>query len=638
MLTPRPRNRARALSHAFLLVAAAFACLFLGRGRGGIDAQPQLLRVRELVPHEVEAGDRIAILGAGFPPGKLARVTFRGTLLRPGEYPQRGEEIVTYARIASPDRLELAFDEGTQSLFAGAGDQAIHTTFEGDVEVAFPAATPGAAPAFGVLDHAIVDVRPSEGNAIRDREEEGLRVLAWIGIKAVARGQGFVVEAVKPGSRAQAAGIAEGALFTRFNGVRVASAADVVSPPGARAATIEARAEPSGIETSHVVALDGLRRSPPAERIAAALIGLIALGIVLLFAAPTGATLAAAMQRVVARVRERAGTTRGARAAPAAGLEGGAPGSERTLLRTLAAAGRAALPPPGLRATGELAACALFGALPFGQCSAGARIDVGVIFVAAATSLAVAAFVANGSWRGARAAMHVALQHVPGAMAVASVVLTTGSLRAQEIERAQGGWPWDWLAFRSPGTLVALGVLLSCTRIEPGGAPPSRERGLSRLLEEGRAPPAPLGPWIRAACRTHHFVIAGLASTLFLGGWHLPGPAAQRDAGPVVELAEAGWLLVKTSSVVVIMAWVWGALLRCDASRTRSTWLRLGLIAAGALASTAAWTWWSPSPSSQLLASISLVATVALAAIALAQRLRHGLTSAAAEGRMSGFI
>ena len=639
MLIPRRRNRAHAFAQAFLLLAAALACLVWGRGTGRGNAQAQLLRVRELVPDEVEVGDRIAILGAGFAPGKLARVTFRGTLLRPGEYPKRSPEIVTSGRATSPERLELAFDEAMQSLFAGPGDRAIHTTFVGDVEVAFPAVTPGAAPAFGVMEHSSLDVRPSESNAIRDREQEGLRVLGWMGVRAATRGTGFVVEAVKPGSRAQAAGMTEGDVITRFDGVRVASAADIVPPPGAHVATIEARAEPSGVASTHVVGLDGFRRSPPAARIAAALIGVVALGVVLLFAAPTGAAPAAAIQRVVARVRERAGTVFSARAAAAARLESRYRGSEtRRLLRTFGAVGRAALP---LQAPAEaaLAACALLGALSFGQSGMAASLDVGVIFVAAATSLAVAAFVVNGSWRGVRAAMRVALQHVPAAIAVASVVLTTGSLRAQEIERAQGGWPWEWLAFRSPGALAAIGLLLSCTRIEPASTLPPPDRGLSRLLDGGGSTRAPLGPWIRVVCRAHHCVMAALASTLFLGGSHLPGLALERDAaGPAVELAGTAWLLVKTWWLIVITAWSWGALPTWDAPRTHSTWLRLGVVAVGALASTAAWTWWSPSPSSQLLTSLSLVAAVALMAISFALRLRHGLTSAATEGRLSGFI
>jgi NADH-quinone oxidoreductase subunit H len=626
-------SRVRAVVPASLLLALALGCFLLGRG--SFSREAQLLAVREIIPREVEAGDLVSISGSGFLPGKMARVTFRGTLFRPGRHPSRGAEISASARATGAERLELAFDEATQALFSGAGERSAHTTFDGDIEVAFPAGAPGAAPASGVLQHATLDVRPSETASVDDRE--GKRLLAWIGVKAAARGSGLLVEAVEPGSRAEAAGMVTGDLVTRFDGVLVGSAADMVPPPGERWATIVVRTGRDAREETRVVAMDGFRGAPPAELLGAGLIALSALGIVGLFAAPTGAPLSAVLQRVVARIRER---VRAARERTTAGRprRGRAEPEPWALLRTLAAVGRAALPPYALSAAADLAPCALLAAMPFGQYVIATRLDVGLIFAAAATSLAAGAFVRNGSWRGAGAALRVALEHVPAAVAVASVVMTTGSLRVQEIERAQGAWPWDWLAFRSPGALLALGLLLTSTRIEPESR--LLDAGLSRWLEDADAAPEPRTPWLGATCRAHHVAMAGLATTLFLGGWHIPGlSASERDPGLALELAGAAWLLVKTWSLVVVMAWVGWALPRWDVGRTTcATWLRLGSTAVAALISTAAWTWWSPSPAAQLLVSFSLLGAVFLTAIALGHRLRHGLSGMAGEGRVSGFI
>src|SRR6202035_2107187 len=118
---------------------------------------------------------------------------------------------------------------------------------------------------------------------------------------------------------------------------------------------------------------------------------------------------------------------------------------------SLATAARDALPPAGAPAIVDFLACALLAAMPFGQYLVAAQLDVGLLFVAAATALVTAALVSgNSPWSGARSAAHVAWQHLPAAAAVASVVLTTGSLRMQEIEHAQGGWPWDWLGLCRP--------------------------------------------------------------------------------------------------------------------------------------------------------------------------------------------
>jgi NADH-quinone oxidoreductase subunit H len=214
----------------------------------------------------------------------------------------------------------------------------------------------------------------------------------------------------------------------------------------------------------------------------------------------------------------------------------------------------------------------------------------------------------------------------------------TGSLRVQEIERAQGGWPWDWLAFRSPAALVALALLLSCARIEPygdGGAGP-----LAGLVEEPGRVDAAAGPWLDAARRGHRIVVAGLASALFLGGWLLPGlSAAEQGARPALELLGAAWLLAKTGALVAATAWTGWALPRARLSeRSRATALWAGPLAAAALVATAAWTWASPPRATQLLVSASLLAAVVLCGAAFGHRLRHGLSSAAADAKLSPFL
>ena len=51
------------------------------------DSMPQLIQVLDLAPHEAEVGDRLEVLGSGFPHGKTAHLVFRGNLNRPGERP-----------------------------------------------------------------------------------------------------------------------------------------------------------------------------------------------------------------------------------------------------------------------------------------------------------------------------------------------------------------------------------------------------------------------------------------------------------------------------------------------------------------------------------------------------------------------
>lgn len=412
-----------------VLLALVVAWLAGGGNGCGWQPSPQLVQVLDVAPRQVEAGERVTIVGAGFPPGKPAHVTFRGTLRRPGERPERGAEITATGMVVGANQVEMAFGEATQALFCGAGDRAVHTTFEGDVEVGFAAALPGAPPIVGALRHVTFDVRPAGGRRDEAGEQDGERAIAWMGLKLEAGPTGLAVESVEPGSRAASAGLARGDVIASLDGLRVGSPADMVPAAGEREVTLGVRRPGASVETVVPLPVDGFRRAAPVELLGAAMLVLGALLFVVLFAAPARPPAAARLQRVVSRLRARA----------AAG--GSAPGSAVTKLgRALAAATLDAMPPAGAPALVDGVACALLAVMPFGQYLVASQLDVGLLFVGAATTLAAAALVAAGSaWSGVRAALHVAWQHVPAAVAVVSVVVSTGSLRVRESSRPREG-------------------------------------------------------------------------------------------------------------------------------------------------------------------------------------------------------
>ncbi|HEV3190797.1 MAG TPA: NADH-quinone oxidoreductase subunit H, partial [Polyangiaceae bacterium] len=293
----------------------------------------------------------------------------------------------------------------------------------------------------------------------------------------------------------------------------------------------------------------------------------------------------------------------------------------------------------GAPAIADAAALALLAVLPLSQYVVAAKLDVGILFVGAAMALATAALLSSGSiGRGLSAACHVLWQHVPPALAVASVVLTTGSVRVQEIARTQGGWPWDWLAFRSPAALLASGLLLSSFGIDPSRT--SSASGLAALVYDPAAESGSSGgPGLLAACRVHRVVFAGLGAVLFFGGWLLPGlQPAQQEAQPLLQLLGVGWLLVKTVAILLASAAArWVLPVANLAARTRATLVCLLPLSAAALGMTAAWLWWSPTAAVQLLVSASLVVVAGLTLIAIAHRLRCGLLQGA-EAQLSTFL
>jgi NADH-quinone oxidoreductase subunit H len=533
--------------------------------------------------------------------------------------------------VMSPEHLQLGFGEPTTAMFAGAGDQAIHTTFEGEVEVAFPAAVSGAPPIAGTLSRVVFDVRPGAIRADRERENDGERALAWMGIRTGEQerpGAGLLVDSVEPGSRAEASGIAAGDVLISFDGVHVVSPGDVLPAAGEEEAVAGIRRGGSPGEATRTLVVTGFRRAPPAELLGCALALSVALAIVVLFATPLRPSLGTAVQRIVGRAAMRTATASGTRGSALARLVAGL---------SLAAAG--ALPTAGLPALVDACAAALLAVMPFGQYLVAAKLDVGILFVGAATTLVATALVGGGfRWNALRAALHVFWQHLPAALAVASVVLCTGSLRVQEIERTQGGWPLDWLAFRSPAGLVALGLLLDAARIEP--IDPPRRDGLAGLVDAFALSATPtatrLGAWTEAACRAQRIVVAGLGATLFLGGWMLPGlTAAEQSAKPALELAGAALLLAKTAVLVAAIAWArWALPQRSLAGRTKTTALWLVPLAIASLLGTAAWTRWGPARQTQVIVSAALVAWVAVAALAVVERFRYALRRVDRTGRM----
>jgi len=105
------------------------------------ETTPPLIQVRALSPRELEEGDRLTLEGVGFPEGKVGHVTFRGDLHRPGAVALTGVEIQVDAVVGSSSEVEIPVNLELERLFAGPGDHAVHTTFSGDITIAFAASS-----------------------------------------------------------------------------------------------------------------------------------------------------------------------------------------------------------------------------------------------------------------------------------------------------------------------------------------------------------------------------------------------------------------------------------------------------------------------------------------------------------------
>jgi NADH-quinone oxidoreductase subunit H len=634
---------------AAVLVSALSACMREG--------SPQLIQVLDVAPREAEAGDRLEIIGAGFPQGRAAHIEFRGTLRRPGERPLRDAIIAAEGVVLGPQQVELHVTDELEALFCGVADQAAHTTFEGEIDVAFDAANTGAPPIAATLFKVTIDLHPPSPRPelTAKHEAEGERALRFLGLRVspiAPSSGGLVIDKVTAGSRADEGGIIAGDILQRFDGVRVGSAADVIPSPGAQTVTLSVRRGTDPREQLRQVSLDGFRSAAPKELLAAATVLVAAAAIVFFFFAPSATAWGWIDRRIAARLRQT--LTRGASPSLSS------PSIFRSLARALASYARAVWARESAPSDGSsilrfapraalLALVALFAVMPFRQYLLAANLDVALLFLLAMTSLVTIALL-TGGWsagpsysfvRALGSALQVVSFALPAAIAVSCIVIMTGSFRVQEIIHAQGGWPWEWYLFRNPVTVALFFLFFSGALAERA---PRTTTGAHALDEADfrsdpasvaatRAPRAPQ-PAASSSGRAHvfdaaewvsTFAMCGIAAAVFLGGWQLPGVApGQEDARLGTQLLGSATFVAKALVLLGAVAWVRWAVPRVAMDRMLAfSWTWLVPLSLVGFAMTAAWVYWSPARGIQSIISIGMCALAVLFAASFARRLHH---------------
>jgi NADH-quinone oxidoreductase subunit H len=282
---------------------------------------------------------------------------------------------------------------------------------------------------------------------------------------------------------------------------------------------------------------------------------------------------------------------------------------------------------------------AAFATVPFSQLLIAADLDVGALYLLAITSLVVvgilmAGWGSNNKWSllgGIRSAAQIVAYEVPAALAVLSVVVMAGTLSMQSIIAAQGGWPWEWFLLRTPFGLVAFFIYFTAAVAEGNRTPFDLPEAESELVAGYNTEYSGIrfGGFFLGEF-ANIYLMSAIATTLFFGGWQIPGVTPAEQAG------SAGWqalgFLVFVAKagvgclVVILLRWTFPRL-RVD----QLTALCYRYLVPGAflcLAGNAAWVMLVPRGS--LLDRAAGYGTTALAgALALwfVLRLRHHMKS-----------
>ena len=611
-------------------VRVALAALVVLVGACVREPSPQLIQVLDVSPREVELGDKIAVFGSGFPRGRDAHLAFRGKLFRPGERPLDDVDIEAHGAVDDEQRITLAFDDALAALFAGVGDRAAHTTFDGELEVAFAAAAPGAPPIAATLYKVVLDVRPPAPPAavVAANERDGAHALAFAGIVAspvVPPSGGLTVEKVTPGSQADLVGVVAGDLLVRFDGVRVAGASDTIPRPGARSVPLVFRRDGDTREQTKELSYDAFERSAPLELYGAAVVLAAALAFILIFVSPSARSFRWIERGVAVRLATFATSSRSGGARRWLDLLLGPTPRRKEAIRHQRALIGASL--------GVSALLLLVPALP-----AASTVGLAEVFTAAWTSLLVVALFArpaNGDAEASRisAAAHTFVAMLPAAIAVAAAIVLTGSLRLGDVVAAQGGAPWRWLAFRTPAmsALLVASVLVTLGDTSP--------RGGALDEADGGAAPSSLGALGVAKIVTTSAIVA----VVFLGGWQVPG-VSPAQAQSRLGLAALGGAIFLAKLWGLAALLVLAKRLSPTISRRRMTvltWkalLPMSLLSFAAVVAETEWLGPRGVVGMGAIVSSVLVALAALAAMHLVQRLRYAARVPSARGQLNPFL
>jgi len=190
-----------------------------------------------------------------------------------------------------------------------------------------------------------------------------------------------------------------------------------------------------------------------------------------------------------------------------------------------------------------------FGFLPFGYQMVAADVNLGLMMVLAfLTIVPLGVFAAGWASRskyaviGAVRSVGAAITYeIPMLVSVIPVVMMAGSLNLSEIVLAQANSIW----FIIPALPSAI-IFLICAQMETNQAPFDMTEGESELVAGFSTEYSAMRfGFIFLAEFAGNFVLAGLAVTLFFGGWTLPGvdPTTMGWLAPVVFITKTYFII-----------------------------------------------------------------------------------------------
>jgi NADH-quinone oxidoreductase subunit H len=215
-----------------------------------------------------------------------------------------------------------------------------------------------------------------------------------------------------------------------------------------------------------------------------------------------------------------------------------------------------------------VAAFCSFISLPFGAGIAAQSLATGAFFVLAALASEVfgvilAGYASGSKWSlfgGLREAAQVVSYEAPRSLCALVPLCIAGTLNLNVIGSQQAGWLWNWNLFHDPFTLVAFVVFFVVCTAGCKRAPFDLAEAESELVAGFLTEYSGMRwSYFFLAEYGSMFAVSGLATILFLGGWHsgvLPFEPSERFGPWLGSALNIAVFVAKASLLVIVMMWV----------------------------------------------------------------------------------
>jgi NADH-quinone oxidoreductase subunit H len=208
-------------------------------------------------------------------------------------------------------------------------------------------------------------------------------------------------------------------------------------------------------------------------------------------------------------------------------------------------------------------AFATLAVLPFSSGFTLTNLDVGTFYLIAISSLVglgvfLGGYASNSKWSmlgGMRGASQIISYEIPVTISVLAICLLGGSMGFDKLIAGQGGLPHEWNLFHNPFTFIGFFIYFTGALAETNRAPFDLPEAESELVSGYHTEYSGMKfGFFALAEYVEVFVVCGVATALFLGGYKVPFEAGGDTL--VGQFLQLGSFISKTFLLYYVVIWI----------------------------------------------------------------------------------